>query len=453
MTGVTEAWAEAVDSLNKVLNRQAIADWIEPLKVIGEEGERLVVRAPSHFHRDWVKDHYLQFLLDRLRERTNQNYEIIFEVDEAEHAEAPAGGSNGSSTTPAMDAPSAAKGAGLNPRYSFDHFVPGPTNNTAYSACIGVAKQPGGMSTWNPLLIYGDSGLGKTHLLHAVGHHILGQHPNWKILYVSCETFMNHFIASLKSPDRQEEFRRRYREEPDVLLVDDIQFLSGKNSTQEEFFNTFNALHGSQKQIVLSSDRPPEAIDQIPDRLRSRFKWGLVVEIAPPDLETRIAILKRKAELAELDLPDEVAQLLAQAFKRNVRELESALIRLSFFASMDGNRRITRELAETKLPELTARANDRVTIDQVLRHVAEHYGCKVTDLKSPKRHSQITKPRAVAMYLCAKLTGCSLPEIGRGFGGKHHTTVLAARDKITRQIETDRALKNEVEAVSQKITN
>src|SRR5215468_4382963 len=348
MTGVTEAWAEAVDSLNKVLNRQAIADWIEPLKVISEEGERLVVRAPSHFHRDWVKDHYLQFLLDRLRERTNQNFEI---------------------------------------------------------------------------------------------------------LYVSCETFMNHFIASLKSPDRQEEFRRRYREEPDVLLVDDIQFLSGKNSTQEEFFNSFNALHGSQKQIVLSSDRPPEAIDQIPDRLRSRFKWGLVVEIAPPDLETRIAILKRKAELAELDLPDEVAQLLAQAFKRNVRELESALIRLSFFASMDGNRRITRELAETKLPELTARANDRVTIDQVLRHVAEHYGCKVTDLKSPKRHSQITKPRAVAMYLCAKLTGCSLPEIGRGFGGKHHTTVLAARDKITRQIETDRALKNEIEAVSQKITN
>jgi chromosomal replication initiator protein len=445
---ISGAWAEAVDSLNKVLNKQAIADWIEPLQLVSEVGERLIVRAPSHFHRDWVKDHYLQFLLERLRERTNQEFQIIFEVDEAEHAPTPM---RASPVEPA--AVQSGKAAGLNSRYTFEHFVPGPTNKTAYSACRGVAEQPGGISTWNPLLIYGDSGLGKTHLLHAVGHHILTQHPAWKILYVSCETFMNQYIASLKSPDRAEEFRRRYREEPDVLLVDDIQILSGKNSTQDEFYNTFNALHGAQKQIVLSSDRTPEEISDIPDRLRSRFKWGLVVEVEPPDLETRIAILKRKAELAELDLPDEVAHLLASAFKRNVRELESALIRLSFFASMDGDRRITRELAETKLPELTARAHDRVTIETVLRHVAEHYTCKVADLKSPKRHSQITKPRAVAMFLCARLTGCSLPEIGRGFGGKHHTTVLAARDKIARQLETDRALKHEVDAISQKITN
>ncbi|HJZ87793.1 MAG TPA: chromosomal replication initiator protein DnaA [Polyangia bacterium] len=445
---MTGAWANAVNSLAKVVKPQAIKDWIEPLEPVSEEGPRFVVKVPSRWHLEMIQQNYLPFLLDRLKEQLQQECEVVFEVDEADHVGRPQGAAEPTPSTAARFGQ-----AGLNPRYTFEQFVPGPTNKTAYSACRGVAEQPGGISTWNPLLIYGDSGLGKTHLLHAVGHHILSQHPHWKVLYVACETFMNQYITSLRSPDRAEEFRRRYREEPDVLLVDDIQILSGKNSTQDEFFNTFNALHHGQKQIVLSSDRTPEEISDIPDRLRSRFKWGLVVEVEPPDLETRIAILRRKAELSELDLPDEVAQLLAAAFKRNVRELESALIRLAFFASLEGQRRITRELAEAKLPELTARANERVTIDNVLRHVAEHYGCKVADLKSPKRHSQITKPRAVAMYLCAKLTGCSLPEIGRGFGGKHHTTVLAARDKIAKQLETDRVLKHEVDAITQKITN
>ena len=444
---IANAWDKFLEHVKARVSINTFTTWFQPTKLNRAEGETLYIQIPSAVFRQVLTRTYGDIIKAVFHEIGTPHVKVQYVSGDDEPVQA------------AMAAPPAKTGQAkldfessdhqLNLRYTFDTFVVGKSNEFAHAASRAVAEQPS--KAYNPLFLYGGVGMGKTHLMHAIGHTIKKRNPAMRLSYVSAEKFTIEVINSLRF-DRMISFRERFHT-VDVLLVDDIQFLSGKNSTQEEFFNTFNALHGSQKQIVLSSDRPPEAIDQIPDRLRSRFKWGLVVEIAPPDLETRIAILKRKAELAELDLPDEVAQLLAQAFKRNVRELESALIRLSFFASMDGNRRITRDLAETKLPELTARANDRVTIDQVLRHVAEHYGCKVTDLKSPKRHSQITKPRAVAMYLCAKLTGCSLPEIGRGFGGKHHTTVLAARDKIARQIEGDRALKNEIEAVSQKITN
>jgi chromosomal replication initiator protein len=315
--------------------------------------------------------------------------------------------------------------AGLNPRYTFDSFIVGSSNQFANAACRAVAEAPS--RSYNPLFIYGGVGLGKTHLMHAVGHYVLQHDRNLKLTYISSERFMNEMINALRF-DRVLDFRERYRS-VDVLLVDDIQFLAGKEGTQTEFFHTFNALYDSQKQIVLSSDCPPHEIQALEERLRSRFEWGLIADIQPPDLETKVAILKKKAEAEAVPLPDNVAMYIAGKIKSNIRELEGSLIRLIAYASLTGQG-ISLPLAQEVLKNILEHEERAVTIEIIQKFVADYYNLKMADLRSRNNSKSIAMPRQVAMYLCKSLTHASLPEIGRSFGGKHHSTVIHSIRKV-----------------------
>jgi chromosomal replication initiator protein len=315
--------------------------------------------------------------------------------------------------------------AGLNPRYLFDAFIVGPSNQFAHAACRAVAEAPS--RSYNPLFIYGGVGLGKTHLMHAIGHYVLNHARGLKLTYISSERFMNEMINAVRY-DRILDFRERYRS-VDVLLVDDIQFLAGKEGTQTEFFHTFNALYDSQKQIVLSSDCPPHEIPALEERLRSRFEWGLIADIQPPDLETKVAILKRKAETEAVPLADDVAIYIAGKIKSNIRELEGSLIRLVAYASLTG-REISLSLAQEVLKKILSHEEKAVTIDMIQKFVTEFYQLKTVDLKSRNNSKSVAMPRQIAMYLCKALTSASLPEIGKSFGGKHHSTVIHSIRKI-----------------------
>jgi chromosomal replication initiator protein len=322
--------------------------------------------------------------------------------------------------------------AGLNPRYTFDTFIVGSSNQFAHAACRAVAEAPS--RSYNPLFIYGGVGLGKTHLMHAVGHYVLQHDPTLKLTYISSERFMNEMINAVRY-DRILEFRERYRS-VDVLLVDDIQFVSGKEGTQTEFFHTFNALYDSQKQIVLSSDRPPNEIPALEERLRSRFEWGLTADIQSPDLETKVAILKRKAEAEAIPLPDNVAIHIAGRIKSNIRELEGSLIRLIAYASLTG-REISLDLAREVLKHVLEQDDKAITIESIQKFVADYHQLKTVDLKSRNNSKSVAMPRQVAMYLCKTLTQASLPEIGKSFGGKHHSTVIHSIKKVEELRKTD----------------
>jgi chromosomal replication initiator protein len=313
----------------------------------------------------------------------------------------------------------------LSPRYSFDTFIVGPSNQFAHAASRAVAEAPS--RSYNPLFIYGGVGLGKTHLMHAIGHYVATHLKNLKLTYISSERFMNEMINAVRY-DRILDFRERYRS-VDVLLVDDVQFLAGKEGTQTEFFHTFNALYDSQKQIVISSDCPPHEIPQLEERLRSRFEWGLIADIQSPDLETKTAILKRKAETEGISLPDNVAIFIAGKIKSNIRELEGSLIRLIAYASLTG-REITLSLAQDVLRNVLQNDDRAVTIEGVQKAVADHYSLKVAELKSMNNSKSVAMPRQIAMYLCKNLTNASLPEIGKSFGGKHHSTVIHSIRKV-----------------------
>ncbi len=313
---------------------------------------------------------------------------------------------------------------GLGPRYSFDTFIVGPSNQFAHAACRAVAESPS--RSYNPLFIYGGVGLGKTHLMHAIGHYVL-TNSNLKLTYISSERFMNEMINALRY-DRVLEFRERYRS-VDVLLVDDVQFLAGKEGTQTEFFHTFNALYDAQKQIVISSDCPPHEIPSLEERLRSRFEWGLIADIQPPDIETKVAILKKKAETEGIPLPDNVAIYIAGKIKSNIRELEGSLIRLIAYASLTG-REISLPLAQDVLRNVLQNDDKAITIEIIQKFVSEYYQLKLGELKSRNNSKSIAMPRQIAMYLCKNLTTASLPEIGKSFGGKHHSTVIHSIRKI-----------------------
>jgi chromosomal replication initiator protein len=329
--------------------------------------------------------------------------------------------------------------SGLNLRYTFDTFIVGPSNQFAHAACRAVAEAPS--RSYNPLFIYGGVGLGKTHLMHAVGQYVLQHDPRLRLTYISSERFMNEMINALRY-ERILDFRERYRS-VDVLLVDDIQFVSGKEGTQTEFFHTFNSLYDAQKQIVLSSDRPPHEIPQLEERLRSRFEWGLIADIQPPDIETKVAILKRKAEAEVVPLPDTVALYIASRIKSNIRELEGSLIRLIAYASLTG-REISLPLAQEVLKNVIDQDEKAITIDAIQKFVAEYYQLKVTDLKSRNNSKSVAMPRQVAMYLCKTLTHASLPEIGRSFGGKHHSTVIHSIRKVEDLRKTNEVFNNQI---------
>jgi chromosomal replication initiator protein len=421
MTG--NIWDQVLSRIETKVNRHSFYTWFKPTSFPSDEGDALKVRVPNPLFREWLTKHYASVLAEALAEVDRKGTAVTFAADE----EAPAK----IAPVPVPEAPPEpeisddAQLGGLAPRYSFDTFIVGPSNQFAHAACRAGAEAPS--RSYNPLFIYGGVGLGKTHLMHAIGHYVLTHLRTLKLTYISSERFMNEMINAVRY-DRILDFRERYRS-VDVLLVDDIQFLAGKEGTQTEFFHTFNALYDSQKQIVISSDCPPHEIPQLEERLRSRFEWGLIADIQPPDLETKTAILKRKAETEGLHLPDNVAIYIAGKIKSNIRELEGSLIRLIAYASLTG-REITLALAQDVLRNILQNDDRAVTIEGVQKAVADHYSLKVAELKSKNNSKSVAMPRQIAMYLCKALTSASLPEIGKSFGGKHHSTVIHSIRKV-----------------------
>ena len=424
-------WDEVLSRIETKVNRHSFYAWFKPTQFVQDYSGKLTVQVPNSLFSDWLSKHYAGLIAEAITELGRSGTEVTF-ITEGEAAPIPDQPTVAQPAT-SEPAPYGTTPRGLNPRYTFETFVVGPSNQFAHAACRAVAEAPS--RAYNPLFIYGGVGLGKTHLMHALGQYMLYHTPSLKLTYISSERFMNEMINAVRY-DRVLEFRERYRS-MDVLLVDDIQFLAGKEGTQTEFFHTFNSLYDAQKQIVVSSDCPPHEIPALEERLRSRFEWGLIADIQPPDLETKVAILKKKAEAETVPLPDDVAIYIAGKIKSNIRELEGSLIRLIAYASLTG-REISLPLAHDVLRTLLDRDEQAVTIEMIQKFVANHYQLKITDLKSRNNAKSIALPRQVAMYLCKTLTNASLPQIGKSFGGKHHSTVIHSIRKIDGQRKRDR---------------
>lgn len=416
------AWTQVLSRVESKVNRHSFYTWFRPTSFSSDEGHSLRVRVPNNLFRNWLTKHYSGVIKEALAEINQPDTEVVFIT---ETSPTPPQSVQLNSDQRQEDPHPLPNTSGLNDRYSFDTYIVGPSNQFAHAACRAVAEAPS--KSYNPLYIYGGVGLGKTHLMHAIGHYVLKQGQNLRLTYISSERFMNEMINGLRF-DRILDFRERYRS-VDVLLVDDIQFLAGKEGTQTEFFHTFNALYDSQKQIIISSDCPPHEIKSLEERLRSRFEWGLIADIQPPDLETKVAILKKKAGAEAVPLPDDVALYIAAKVKNNIRELEGSLIRLIAYASLTGHK-ISLPLAQDVLKNTFNNDERSITIEVIQKFVADYYHLRLSDLKSRNNSQSIAKPRQIAMYLCKKLTSSSLPEIGRHFGGKHHTTVIHSLRKV-----------------------
>ncbi len=427
-------WDQILTRIETKVNRHSFYTWFKPTAFVADNGASITVRVPNSLFKDWLTKHYSVVLSEALVEVRRPDASLVFV---AEGTALPA--SVLDEAPPVTQAelevsvpvPSTTP-AGLNLRYTFDTFIVGPSNQFAHAACRAVAEAPS--RSYNPLFIYGGVGLGKTHLMHAIGQYVLQHDPGLKLTYISSERFMNEMINALRY-DRILDFRERYRS-VDVLLVDDIQFVSGKDGTQTECFHTFNALYDAQKQIVLSSDHPPNEIPALEERLRSRFEWGLIADIQPPDIETKVAILKRKAESEAVPLPDAVAMYIAGRIKSNIRELEGSLIRLIAYASLTG-RELTLELTQEVLKNVIDPEGRAVNIESIQKFVSDYYQLKMGELKSRNNSKSIAMPRQIAMYLCKHLTHASLPEIGRSFGGKHHSTVIHSIKKVEEMRKRD----------------
>ena len=445
--------------------------WLRPIELLSFDGAILRLRAPNSYVRLWFESNFLTTLLKEIQE-LGHDIRVEFDADGPDERplqlpiEMAAPGVPPHSpphhvrasapvhVPPAASAPiidrdaiAAPEAASLNPRYTFDTFVAGPSNQLAFAASQAAASSY--PPKYNPVFLCGGVGLGKTHLLHSIGHQQLANRPSARIVYLSSERFMNEYVQAIRT-GRMHEFRRNYREGIDVLLIDDVQFLAGKESTQDEFFHTFNALHENHKQIVLTADRKPHEISDIADRLRTRFAWGLLADIEPPELEVRIAILRKKAAVEQVALPDDVAMYIASSIKSNVRELEGALIRLAAYASLS-KKRIDLEFAQETLGAAITRPREIITVDGVIKAVASYYGLKPSDIKSERRHKSVATPRAVAMYISRHHTKDSYPDLARAFGGKHHTTVISAVQKIISRVKDDASLRSEIHAIESMI--
>ena len=424
-------WERALARIETKVNRHSFYTWFKPTTLVRDDRNTLFLRVPNSLVREWLTKHYAGVLAEAFAEvgRPGVAFEFQTEEDVVEPAPVPTAAAEADGGGDAADAdytpPPVVSLSGLNPRYTFETFVVGSSNQFAHAACRAVAEAPS--RSYNPLYIYGGVGLGKTHMMHAVGQYVLTQAPSTKLTYISAERFMNEMINALRY-ERILEFRERYRS-VDLLLVDDIQFIAGKEGTQTEFFHTFNSLYDASKQIVMTSDCPPHDIPQLEERLRSRFEWGLIADIQPPDIETKIAILKKKADAEGVPLPDNVAFYIAGKIKSNIRELEGSLIRLVAYASLQGVE-ITLALTQEVLKDVIITEERAVTIEIIQKFVSDYYRLKVSELKSRNNSKSVAMPRQVAMYLCKTLTPASLPEIGRAFGGKHHSTVIHSIRKV-----------------------
>jgi len=401
-------WQRLQEHLQRELDPEEFTTWFRPLTVRDQGPDSLTLAAPSERFLHTLEQSYRPAVDRAISELKGSAFRVLFAVESAPEPQR-----------------RRSVGEAFNPRYTFKTFVVGNSNQFAHAAAKSISDRPA--ESYNPLFLYAGVGLGKTHLLHAIGHKILRKHPNLQVMYLPAEQFVNELISSLRF-NRMPEFRERYRS-IDVLMVDDIQFLANKERTQEEFFHTFNTLYTRQKQIILSSDSSPRDIQDLEERLRSRFEWGLIADIQPPDLETKIAILRRKADHENFPLPDDVALFIASQVKSNIRELEGRLNRVIAFASLTA-KPITLELAKETLKDILAEGNRRVLASEITKHVARHYGLKVSEIKSKNNSRQIAFPRQVAMYLCKQLTELSFPEIGKQFNDKHHSTVMYSVEKI-----------------------
>lgn len=437
-----DLWKSVLSRLEPHLDPHTFNTWLRPTALAWQDESALYVSVPNEVFRDWLRDNYSDLISDALAELTGRPLAVEFTTGTGTPArEVSQPSMNSIAADPLSDVPVEAAVAfeesgpisgPLNSKYTFCSFVVGASNQLAHAAARAVAESPS--RSYNPLFLYGGVGLGKTHLMHAIGHEILQNHPDVRLVYISSERFMNELINSIRY-DRTFEFREKYRN-IDVLLIDDIQFLAGKERTQEEFFHTFNELYDAQRQIVLTSDSPPKEIPTLEERLRSRFQWGLLADIQAPDLETKIAILHKKAEGEEVDIPADVMLFIATNSKSNIRELEGALIRLVAYASLTGVL-ISVELARSVLRDSLSTRAAVITIDTIQENVADYFGLRAGDLRAKSNARRITHPRQIAMFLCKRLTNHSLPEIGRAFGGKHHSTVIHSVRKVEHDCEKD----------------
>jgi chromosomal replication initiator protein len=453
-SGMNKLWQDTLSQLELNLNPQHYNTWIKPLKLIKIEQDIIVLEVPNRFILDWVKDNYAHLIQKILVDLSAVSYKLQINVSGQAKETMP-------KHAPASDVPlpaaasitenalknTVANDININKKYTFDEFVSGSSNQFACAAAVAVANNPA--TTYNPLFIYGGVGLGKTHLINAIGNSILKRHPGTKVCYYTSEKFMNELINSLRY-NRMDEFRNKFRS-MDILLIDDIQFIAGKERTQEEFFHTFNALYESHKQIVVTSDKFPKEIPGLEDRLRSRFEWGLIADIQPPDIETKQAILKMKAEQNNIDLPENVALFLANSVCSNVRELEGYLIRIGAYASLTSTP-LNLDMAREVLKDILVEKNKELSVEEILKKVSHHFNVKVSDVKSSRRHKAIVLPRQIAMYLARQLTSASYPEIGERFGGKDHSTIIHAISKIEKLMAEDFNLRNNIESLKKSLT-
>jgi len=463
-------WQAVYRVLEQAIVPTQLRAWIQPLQFLKTENTAsgkitVYFEAPNDFSVHWIRDYYKKNIESAFTQVTGKQCEIIisageqtkqaeqvpfigantapFEEKAIQHPDQPAGASVRNTVPASRLGHSPAIEVGLDPRYVFDSFVVGASNQFAHASAIAVAEAPG--RQYNPLFIYSSPGLGKTHLLHAIGNHVIAKNPNARVAYLSAERFVNELIDSLQHK-KMPGFRAKYRDSFDVILIDDIQFIAGKATTEEEFFHTFNALYASKRQIVVTSDRPPKEIDDLEERVRTRFEWGLVANIDIPEIETRIAILKAKAERDDIYLPDDVATFIASHVKSNVRELEGLLIRLQAQSSLTGAE-ISLEMAKQELKVALPEEGSLLTAEAIQAAVAKHYKLKVADLRATTRARSISLPRQIAMYLIRKYTGLGFKEIGHYFGGKDHTTILHACNKIEKSLESDASIRQAVEAI------
>lgn len=441
---IVSLWKKTLQLIKGEVASASFETFFKNTVPIETNSNELTLLAPTEFAEDILRTRYLNLIESCLSQLTSNKFEIKIISDSNEVEQNPLKTSNNNNIINNNSNNNIIRNyPRLNPKYTFDTFVIGNSNRFAHAACVAVAESPA--RAYNPLFLYGGVGLGKTHLMHAIGHSIMKEQNDAKVVYVSSEKFTNELINSIKS-DKNEEFRDKYRN-VDILLIDDIQFIAGKEGTQEEFFHTFNALHEANKQIIISSDRPPKEIPTLEDRLRSRFEMGLITDIQAPDFETRIAILRKKAQMENIEVSNEVTNYIAKNIKSNIRELEGALTRVIAYSSLT-NRTISFDLAVEALKDIiTTTKNEEITVNRIKEKVASVFNIKMEDFNSKKRTRSIAYPRQIAMYLSRELTDLSLPKIGEEFGGRDHTTVIHAHDKIVKDIQVNEEIKSKIEKI------
>jgi chromosomal replication initiator protein len=453
-------WEQALAFLKESINQQTYQTWFEPIRFVESNEKSIVLGVPNKFFKNWVEEHYFDLIVRSLENICNKklSIELVILPDDSgaakESAQEEGRIKKEGTREPSSEEPKKyifpfffkktlpGEETRLNSKYTFDSFVVGSSNRFAHAAALAVSESPA--KAYNPLFIYGKVGLGKTHLMQAIGHYILNTKPNIKFIYISSEKFTNQLISAIQNRTTLK-FRQMYRN-VDLLLIDDIHFIAGKESTQEEFFHTFNTLYDAHKQIVVSSDRSPKDISALEERLVSRFEWGLVTDIQPPDVETRIAILRKKAEREGVNTPDDVTYFIAERIRSNIRELEGALIRVAAYAKLV-NRDVSLELVKEVLKDLFKETEKKITIELIQQKVAQYFDVRLSDMRNKRRMRAIAYPRQIAMYLSRDLTDCSLLEIGEQFGGRDHSTVLHAYDKIYKDVK----LKSDVRGIIERI--